>query len=158
MSTGATVESIKTGLATAYAAITLPVLGAILSANIYKREMDSVPTVFPSVEIHTNPTQAIRKPLDEGSYVTTRIFIVRLYTAALPDDTPSIEDAEYIKAENCIEAIVDYFNVTDDRLNVAFVLNHSITADTAGVQLYTRANRNCVGVAFEHTVDYYRMR
>lgn len=158
MATGATISSIKTGLATAYAAITLPVLGAPLAANIFKREMDSLPSAYPSVEIYTNPSQAIRKVRDESSYEVTRLFIVRLYTAILPDDTPSIEDADYIKAENCIEAVEDYFQLTDDRLNTAFVLDHSITADTAGVMLYTRANRNCVGVAFQHVIAYYRQR
>lgn len=158
MATGATISQIKAALKTAYSNITLPVLGAPLLANIFTREMDSFPTTFPSVEIHTNPSEAIRKPLDEGSYLVTRKFIVRLYTAALPDDTPSIEDADYIKAENCIEAVEDYFQLSDDRLNVDFVLEHTVTADTAGVMLYTRANRNCVGVAFEHTTTYYRMR
>jgi hypothetical protein len=158
MATGATISSIKTGLATAYAAITLPVLGAPLAANIFKREMDSVPSVYPSVEIYTNPSQAIRKPRDEGSYEVTRLFVVRLYTALLPDDTPSIEEPDYIKAENCIEPIEDYFQLTDDRLNTAFVLDHTVTVDTAGVMLYTRANRYCVGVAFQHQITYYRMR
>lgn len=156
MATGASISTIKAGLKAVYQAISLP--GGLGLPTVITRELDGLPASFPYVEIHTNPTQAITQPRDEGSYQVTRRFIARLYTALLPDDTPSIEDADYIKAENCIETVEDYFYFTSDRLNVAFVTRHAILADTAAVQLFTRANRNCVGVAFEHEVQYYRMR
>lgn len=156
MATGASISTIKAGLKAAYQSITLP--GGLGAPTVITRELDGLPPSFPYVEIYTNPTQGILQPRDEGSYQVTRLFIVRLYTALLPDDTPSIEDADYIKAENCIEPVEDYFYFTSDRLGVAFVTGHRITADTAAVQLFTRANRNCVGVAFQHEVNYYRMR
>ena len=156
MATGATISTIKAGLKTAYQAISLP--GGLGLPTVITRELDGLPASFPYVEIHTNPTQSITQPRDDGSYQVTRRFIARVYTALLPDDTPSIEDADYIKAENCIETVEDYFYFTSDRLSVAFVTRHILTADTAAVQLFTRANRNCVGVAFEHQVEYYRMR
>lgn len=156
MATGATISTIKAGLKAAYQAISLP--GGLGVPTVITRELDGLPASFPYVEIHTNPTQAITQPRDENSYQVTRRFIARVYTALLADDTPSIEDADYIKAENCIETVEDYFYFTSDRLNVAFVTRHVILADTAAVQLFTRVNRNCVGVAFEHEVQYYRMR
>lgn len=156
MATGASISTIKAGLKSAYQGITLP--GGLGLPTVITRELDGLPTSFPYVEIHTNPSRAITQPRDENSYQVTRLFIARVYTALLPDDTPSIEDADYVKAENCIETVTDYFYFTNDRLNVAFVTRHLITADTAAVQLFTRANRNCVGVAFEHQVEYYRMR
>jgi hypothetical protein len=156
MATGATIATIKAGLKAAYQEISFP--GGLGLPTVITRELDGLPSSFPYVEIHTNPTQSITQPRDEQSYQVTRRFIARLYTALLPDDTPSIEDADYIVAENCIEPVTDYFYFTDDRLGVAFVTRHLVTADTAAVQLFTRANRNCVGVAFEHQVEYYRMR
>lgn len=156
MATGATIATIKAGLKAAYQAITLP--GGLGAPTAITRELDGLPPSFPYVEIYTNPTQNIQQPNGEDSYTVTRGFIVRVYTALLPDDTPSIEEADYIKAENCIETVEDYFHFTDDRLGVAFVTRHKVTADTAGTMLYTRANRNCVGVAFDHVIDYYRMR
>ncbi len=156
MTTGATISSIKAGLKTAYEGITLP--GGLGTPTVITRELDGLPPSYPYVEIYTNPSRGITQALGEDRYRTTRIFYARLYVALLPDDTPSVEDANYIKAENCIEAVEDYFMLTNDRLNVAFVTSHTITADTAGVPLFTRANRNCVGVIFEHSVDYIRMR
>ncbi len=156
MTFGATIASIKTGLKTTYQAISFP--GGLGYPTVINRELDGLPPSFPYVEIFTNPAEAVRKVRDEGSYETTRRFISRVSIALLPDDTPSIEDPDYIKAENCIEAIIDYFQLTDDRLNTAFVLNHEIRLDSAGVMLYTRANRNCVGIAFEHSILYYRSR
>lgn len=156
MATGATISTIKAGLQAAYQGIALP--GGLGAPSVITRELDGLPPSFPYVEIYTNPTQSITQPRDEGSYQVRRRFIVRVYTALLPDDTPSIEDADYVKAENCIETVEDYFFFTDHLLNVPFVVSHAIIADTAAVMLYTRANRNCVGVAFEHDVQYYRMR
>jgi hypothetical protein len=156
MSTGASIATIKVGLIAKYQAITLP--GGLGVPTAIGRELDAVPPSLPYVEVYVNPTQSITQPSNEGSYQITRRFIVRLYVAALPDDTPSIEDADYVKAENCIEVVEDYFYFTDDRLGVAFVLQNRITADTAGAMLYTRANRNYVGVAFDHAITYIRQR
>ncbi len=156
MSTGATIATIKAGLIAKYQAITLP--GGLGAPTAIGRELDTVPPSVPYVEVYVNPTQSITQPSNEGSYRVVRSFIVRLYVAALPDDTPSIEDADYIKAENCIEVVEDYFYFTDDRLGVAFVESNRITADTAGAMLFTRANRNYVGVAFDHLVTYTRHR
>lgn len=156
MATGASISTIKAGLKAAYQNITMP--GGLGAPTVITREMDGNPPSLPYVEIYTNPSRGIQQPDGENSYTVTRVFYARLYIAALPDDTPSIEDANYIKAENCIEPVEDYFYFTDDRLGVAFVTGHTVTADTAGVPLPTRANRNYVGVVFEHTVRYYRMR
>lgn len=156
MATGATIAAIKAALVAKYQLITLPGgLGAPLAIG---RELDGVPPLVPYVEVYVNPTQSITQSQGEDSYIVTRRFIVRLYVAALPDDTPSVENADYIKAENCAEAVEDYFFFTDDRLSVAFVTRHVIVADTAGAMLYTRANRNYVGIAFDHAVTYERRR
>lgn len=156
MSTGASIATIKAGLKAAYEAISLP--GGLGLPTVITRELDGVPPSFPYVEIYVNPTRQRAKSRSEDSVSAVRVFYARVYTALLPDDTPSIEDPDYIKAENCIEVVEDYFDFTDDRLNVYGVEDHFVTADTAGVMLYTRANKNCVGVAFEHTIKYYRQR
>lgn len=156
MATGATIATIKAGLLAKYVLITLP--GGLGTPGAVGRELDTQPPSVPYVEIYVNPTQSITQSQGEDSYTVVRRFIARLYVAALPDDTPSIEDADYIKAENCAEAVADYFYFTDDRLNVAFVTSHRIVADTAGAMLYTRANRNYVGIAFDHAVTYVRQR
>lgn len=155
MVTGASIATIKAALVTVYQAIDVPALDTITAVP---READSEPTSLPFVEIYTNPTQRIVQE-DEDSYLITRRFIVRLYVAPLPDDTPSIEYPDYVKAENCIEPIEDYFYFTDDRLGrTAGVEDVRFEADTAGVMLYTRANQNYVGVAFNHTITYRRER
>lgn len=156
MATGATIATIKAGLLAKYQLISLP--GGLGLPGGVAREVDLQPPSVPYVEVYVNPTASINQRRDEGSYEVVRPFIVRLYVARLDDDTPSIEDADYIKAENCAEAVEDYFYFTDDRLGVAFVTGHRITADTAGAMLYTRANRNYCGIAFEHQVTYYRQR
>jgi len=156
MSSGATIAIIKAGLIARYQAITLP--GGLGAPAAIGRELDGEPPTLPYVEVYVNPTRSITQPNGEGSYTVVRPFIVRLYVAALDDNTPSVEDADYIKAENCIETVLDYFYFTDDRLNVAFVTRSRILADTAGVMLYTRANRNYVGVAFDHEITYVRQR
>lgn len=156
MATGATIATIKAGLVAKYQLISLP--GGLGAPGAVGRELDGVPPSVPYVEVYTNPTQSITQPRDESSYEVARVFIARLIVAVLPDDTPSIEDADYVKAENCAETVEDYFYFTDDRLGVAFVTANRITADTAGAMLYTRANRNYVGIAFNHLVSYYRQR
>lgn len=156
MVTGASIATIKAGIATKFAAITLP--GGLGAPTVITRELDGVPPSLPYVEVYTNPTRGIAQTQNEGSYEPTRLFISRLYVAALPDDTPSIEDADYVKAENCAEAVEDYFYFTDDRLGVYGVTAHRIVNDTAGAPLFTRANRNYVGIAFEHLVTYFRQR
>lgn len=156
MATGATIALIKAALIAKYQAITLP--GSLGAPTAIGRELDGIPPSLPYVEIFANPTQSITQVQSEGSYEVTRLFIVRLTVAAVPDDTPSIEDADYIKAENCAETVEDYFFFTDDRLGVAFVTRHVIVADTAGAMLYTRANRNYVGIAFDHAITYTRQR
>src|SRR5690348_10624828 len=131
MATGATIATIKAGLIARYQAITLP--GGLGAPVVVGRELDSQPPTVPYVEVYVNPTQSIAQTQGEDSYIVTRRFIARLYVARLDDDTPSIEDADYIKAENCAETVEDYFYFTDDRLSVASVTGHRIVADTAGV-------------------------
>jgi len=154
MSSGATIETISAGLIAAYQSISLPVLGAPTAIG---RELDATPPTVPYVEVHVNPSQSITH-IAQGRYRVVRRFVVRLYTAPLPDDTPSIEYPDYVKANNCVEAVEDYFMFTADRLNVAGVEHTTFSADTAGVMLYTRANRNYVGVAFEHVISYIRIQ
>ena len=154
--TGATIAQIKAGLIAAYQAITLP--GGLGTPTAIGREMDGNPPSLPYVEVHTNPSQSITQPRGEDSYQVTRRFIVRLYIKALPDDTPSVEIADYQLADSCVETVEDYFYLTNDRLNVAFVTDHRIVADTGGTRLFTRDNDNYVGVAFDHAVTYTRQR
>lgn len=156
MSTGATIATIKAGLIAKYQAITLP--GGLGVPVAIGWEIDQEPPSLPYIEVHVNPTQRIAKPRDEGSYQVTRLFIVRLYIAPNNDKTPSVENPDFIKAENCIEPIEDYFLLTNDRLDVYGVTEHVMTADTAGTPFPTRANRDYVGVAFEHLITYYRHR
>lgn len=156
MSAGATIAAVKAALITAYQQISLP--SGLGTPTAIGRELDGVPPSLPYVEVYVNPTERIVQNRGEDSYEVTRRFIVRLYIAALTDDTPSIEDTDYIKAENCAEVVEDYFYFTDDRLNSAFVISNRVVADTAGVPLFTRANRNYVGIAFDHSITYYRQR
>lgn len=156
MSTGATIAQIKAGLIAAYQGITLP--GGLGTPTVIGREMDGNPPTLPYVEVHTNPSQSIAQPRGEDSYQVTRSFIVRVYIKTLPDDTPSVEITDYELADSCVETVEDYFYLSDDRLDVAFVVNHRIVADTGGIRLFTRDNDNYVGVAFDHAVTYYRQR
>jgi hypothetical protein len=156
MAAGASISAIKAALVAKYQLISLP--GGLGPPGAVGRELDLQPPSVPYVEVYVQPTQSIAQRENEGSYTVTRSFIVRVYVAALLDDTPSIEDADYIKAENCAEAVEDNFYFTDDRLGVAFDTRHVITADTAGAMLYTRSNRNYVGIAFEHQITYVRQR
>lgn len=156
MATGATIATIKAGLIARYQAISLP--GGLGTPTAIGRELDGSPPTFPYIEIYTNPTQRMSQNRGEDGYEITRRFFARLYVAAQPSDTPSIKDADYVKAENCIEPIEDYFYFTDDRLSVAFVTANQIVADTAPTVLPTRDNRLFVGVAFEHLITYIRQR
>jgi hypothetical protein len=158
MSTGATIEQIKAGLIAAYEAISLPTLGNPTGLG---DEMDGNPPSLPYVEVYDNPSQSITQPRDEGSYQVTRRFITRLYIARLDSDTPSLSLANRTLANNCIEAIEDYFYFDAPDLDVNFVLESRIVADTSamgGTGLFTRANDKYVGVAFQHDITYYRFR
>jgi hypothetical protein len=159
MTLNASIETIKAALIDAYESITLP--GALGMPTGISGELDGNPPTLPYVEVFENPTLAIRQPRDEYSYEVTRRFIVRLYIARLDRDTPSVSASNRQLANNCIEPIEDHFMFTDDRLGVDGVLSSTINADTSaigGTPLFTRANDNYVGVAFDHTVIYYRQR
>lgn len=156
MSSGASIATIKAGLIAAYQAISLP--GGLGTPNAIGRELDGSPPSVPYVEVHTNPTRTISQPRGADSYEVTRLFVVRLYVGALVDETPSIEDSDYIKAENCAEPVADYFHFTEPRLNVSGVITHQFTADTAGAAFPTRDNNLQVGIAFQHLITYTRQR
>lgn len=156
MATGATIEGIKAALVAAYQLINLP--GGLGFPGAVGRELDMQPSSLPFVEAFDNPSRSYSQSQGEDSYTATRPFIVRLYVARLDKDTPSIAEPDRVKANNCVEVVTDYFYFTDDRLNTAFVTGNRIIADTASTDLFTRADRNYVGVAFEHLITYIRQR
>ena len=149
-----TVKVIQTAIQTAYAAISLPNgLGAPTSALV---EPDGgIPSV-PYVVVYRGRAVNITH-LNGGSYQIQREYFARLFTAKFTSDTPSAIETKLENAADCIEAVEDYFMLSDDRLNRTKAVTQSIvSADTADTVLEDRNNDTFAGVTFRHLVTYTR--
>lgn len=146
------IQNIQSEIMTAYAAISLPVVGA---PTAYKHEpiggFDSgdLPAIVVNRGILVGKT-----PLSSDREQIIREYIADLYTYIYDDGDP-VNATSRNNTADCIDAIEAAFR--NYALTTTGVLFHEINADTGDVELYARDDvTNYVGVRFRHQVTYIK--